>query len=172
MNRRLFLGLSAGAALTPNSFAGAAPVNKRERMHRWLAGQTTPNYTPAAFFLHFGNGYGNGSAAAKRHLEFFQYTDMDFVKIQFEQTYTRQEFLQQPADWSKLKLAKLDFYEPLLQTVRELVKAEKKNSLILMTLYSPFMCAGHCATAPVLLRHLEENPEAVKKGLEILTESQ
>jgi uroporphyrinogen decarboxylase len=41
-----------------------------------------------------------------------------------------------------------------------------------MTLYSPFMCAGHCATSPVLLRHLEENPEAVKKGLEILTESQ
>src|SRR3954464_1729996 len=102
MNRRLFLGLSAGAALTPNSFAGAAPVNKRERMLRWLAGQTTPNYTPAAFFLHFGNGYRNGSAAAKRHLEFFQYTDMDFLKIQFEQTYTRQDFLQKPSDWSKL----------------------------------------------------------------------
>src|SRR5580704_19467715 len=81
-------------------------------------------------------------------------------------------FLQKPADWSKLKLARLDFYEPQLQTVRELVKSEKGNSLILMTLYSPFMCAGHCATAPVLLQHLEENPEAVKKGLEILTESQ
>jgi uroporphyrinogen decarboxylase len=80
--------------------------------------------------------------------------------------------LQKPADWGKIKLAKLDFYEPLLQTVRQLVKAEKQNSLILMTLYSPFMCAGHCATAPVLLQHLEENPEAVKKGLEILTESQ
>jgi hypothetical protein len=54
----------------------------------------------------------------------------------------------EPADWSKLSLARLDFYEPLLQTVRELVKAEKKNSLILMTLKSPFMCAGHWATAP------------------------
>ncbi len=41
-----------------------------------------------------------------------------------------------------------------------------------MTLYSPFMCAGHCATAPVLKQHLEENPEAVKKGMEILVESQ
>jgi uroporphyrinogen-III decarboxylase len=41
-----------------------------------------------------------------------------------------------------------------------------------MTLYSPFMSAGQCATTPVLLQHLEENPEAVKKGLEILTESQ
>ena len=138
----------------------------------WLAGQGAPNYTPAAFFLHFGDGYKNGSAAAQRHLEFFRATDMDFLKIQFEQAYARQEFLQKPEDWAKLKLEKLDFYEPLLQTVRELVKSEKKNALIMMTLYSPFMCAGQCATAPMVKRHLEENPEAVKKGLEILTESQ
>jgi uroporphyrinogen decarboxylase len=172
MNRRTFLSLSSAATLLRTSLAAPAPANKRERMLAWLAGQGTPNYTPAAFFLHFGDDYKTGSAAAKRHLEFFRHTDMDFVKIQFEQTYSRQEFLKQPADWSKLKLARLDFYEPQLQTVRELVKAEKKNSLILMTLYSPFMCAGHCATAPALLRHMEENPEAVKKGLEILTESQ
>jgi len=172
MNRRTFISLSSAAALVRSSLAAPAPVNKRERMLSWLAGHGTPNYTPAAFFLHFGNDYKAGSAAAKRHLEFFRHTDMDFLKIQFEQTYSRQEFLQKPADWSKLKLAGLDFYEPLLQTVRDLVKAEKKNALILMTLYSPFMCAGHCAPAPVLLRHLEENPEAVKKGFEILTESQ
>lgn len=172
MNRRKFLSFSAGAALTRTSLAAPAPANKRERMLSWLAGQGAPNYTPAAFFLHFGNDYKAGSAATQRHLEFFRHTDMDFLKIQFEQLYTRQDFLQKPSDWSKLKLAKLDFYEPLLQTVRELVKAEKKNSLILMTLYSPFMCAGHCATAPVLIKHLEEDPEAVNKGLEILTESQ
>ncbi|HKD07292.1 MAG TPA: uroporphyrinogen decarboxylase family protein [Bryobacteraceae bacterium] len=172
MKRRSFLGLAGTAALGRSVFAATPARTKRERMLAWLAGETTPNYTPAAFFLHFGEGYKAGLPAARRHLEFFRQTDMDFVKIQFEQTYSRQDFLQKPSDWSRLKLAKLDFYEPLLVTVRELVKAEKKNSLILMTLYSPFMCAGHCATAPVLLQHMSEDPEAVKKGLEILTESQ
>ncbi len=167
MNRRDFLGMSLAAGT-----AMAAPANKRKQMLDWLAGKPMPNYTPAAFFLHFGDPYKAGSAAAKRHLEFFERTNMDFVKIQFEQTYTRQDFLQKPADWSKLALRKLDFYEPLLQTVREIVKSSKKDSLILMTLYSPFMCAGHCATSPLLKQHLEENPEAVKKGMEILTESQ
>jgi len=166
MNRRAFLAAAGTLAAAP------APANKRERMLEWLHGKPAPNYTPAAFFLHFGNDYKAGSAAARRHLEFFRQTDMDFVKIQFEQTYERQQFLQKPADWSKLTLRKLDFYEPLLQTVRELVKTSKKDSLILMTLYSPFMCAGHCATSPLLIKHLEENPEAVKRGLEILTESQ
>ena len=171
MNRRVFLGLSplaAAMAAPPQS----GPVNKRDRMMRWLAGKTDPNYTPAAFFLHFGPEYKNGSAAAKRHLEFFRRTDMDFVKIQFEQTYERQAFLEKPSDWSKLALRKIDFYEPLIATARELVKSGKKDALVLMTLYSPFMCAGHCATSPVLHRHLEENPDAVKRGMEILTESQ
>ena len=167
MQRRAFLHLAPAASL-----AAYAPTNKRTRMLNWLAGKPTPNYTPAAFFLHFGNDFKAGSAATRRHIEFFQKTDMDFVKIQFEQTYERQPFLQTPADWSKLTLRKLDFYEPLLVTVRELVKAVKKDSLVLMTLYSPFMCAGHCATSPVLLKHLEENPDKVKKGMEILTESQ
>ncbi len=179
MNRRVFFGLSplgAGSLFAGGSTLGASfstgPANKRERMLQWLAGQTDPNYTPAAFFLHFGPKYKAGTAAARRHLEFFRSTDMDFVKIQFEQTYDRQQFLQKPSDWGKLTLRKLDFYEPLVETVRELVKTSKKEALILMTLYSPFMCAGHCATTPVLLRHLEENPDAVKRGLEILTESQ
>ena len=171
MNRRIFLQLSAfgaGSSLAP----AARAVNKRERMLQWLAGKTDPNYTPAAFFLHFDPKYKNGTAAAQKHLEFFRQTGMDFVKIQFEQTYERQPFLQKPADWSKLALRKIDFYEPLIVTVRDLVRDAKKDALILMTLYSPFMCAGHCATAPLLKSHLEENPDAVKRGLEILTESQ
>jgi hypothetical protein len=70
----------------------------------WLADENTPNYTPAAFLLHFGNDYKPGSAA-KRQLEFFGHTEMDFLTIQFEQTYSRQELPQKPADWSKLSLA-------------------------------------------------------------------
>ncbi len=146
--------------------------NKRERMLAWLNGNLEPGYTPAAFFLHFDENHKVGPAAAARHLEYFRYTDMDFVKIQYEQQYKPVDFLKKPSDWSKLKMNRLDFYEPQLQTVREIVKAARKEALIIMTLYSPFMWAGHSATLPVLLNHMEENPEAVKKGLEILTESQ
>lgn len=168
MNRRYFFALAPAFA---TSFA-AGSSGRRQRMLDWLAGKTDPHYTPAAFFLHFGAEFKNGLPAARRHLEFFQQTGMDFVKIQFEQTYERQAFLQKPADWSRLALRKIDFYEPLLVTVRELVKTAKNDALILMTLYSPYMCAGHCATSPLLRQHLAENPDAVKRGLEILTESQ
>ena len=167
MKRRTFLSLASAAALK----AASAPANKRDRMLGWLNGQGEPNYTPAAFFLHFGDGYKSGAAAAQKHLEFFRHTDMDFVKIQFEQTWPRQNYIASPADWAKLKPMTLDFYEPLLVTTRELVKAHKKDSLILMTLYSPFMEAGHAATSPLLIEHMKDNPDAVKKGLEIVTDS-
>ena len=179
MNRRAFLTLPAFAAASPlarslpqsrPSASGAnASASKRERMLAWLAGNTTPGYTPAAFFLHFGPNEKAGSAATKRHLEFFRHTGMDFVKIQFEQTYQRQPYLKQPADWSKIPPARIDFYEPLLITVRELVKAAKKDALILMTLYSPFMGARQCAGEALLKRHLQEDPDAVKRGVEALT---
>ena len=56
--------------------------------------------------------------------------------------------------------------------MRKIVKAKKREALVLMTLYSPFMWAGHSATFPVLLRHMEEDPDAVKRGLDTLVESQ
>ena len=174
MQRRIFLANSLTTLSTSSALAAfrGRPVNKRERMRQWLAGKPDPHYTPAAFFLHFAPEYKTGSAAAQRHLEFFRQTDMDFVKVQFEQTYERQEFLQKPAHWSKLELRKRDFYAAQLQTVRELVKATKKDAMVLMTLYSPYMCAGHCATTLLLRQHLQEDPEAVKRGFEILIESQ
>lgn len=169
MKRRSFFAVTG---LATSRLIHAAPQSKRQRMTEWLAGKTDPKYTPAAFFLHFAPEDHGGARAAQRHLEFYRATDMDFVKIQFEQTYKPQAFLKTPADWAKLELRKASDYEPLMVAVREIVKAAKKEALILMTLYSPFMHAGHAATAPVLKRHLEEDPEKVKKGMEILTESQ
>ena len=180
MKRRSFLKtslLSAGTFLAADqllaaSFRNSGPANKRERMLQWLEGKSEPGYTPAAFFIHFDDKHKLGAAAASKHLEYFKYTNMDFVKIQYEQEYTPVDFLKRPSDWSKLNPRKLDFYEPQLEAVRQIVSATKKEALVVMTLYSPYMWAGHCATLPVLKRHLEEDPEAVKRGLNNLIESQ
>lgn len=129
------------------------------------------DYIPAAFFIHFEESFRLGPAAVEKHLEYFRYTGMDFVKIQYERTFPLIGEIKKPEDWGKMPLYPLDFYQPQLEVVKGLVKEVKKEALILVTLYSPFMCANHTATAPVMTAHLQENPEAVKKGLEIITES-
>lgn len=179
MKRSTFLKstlLGAGSFLAGNTFGANSfakpPVNKRDRMLQWLEGKIEPGYTPAAFFLHFDEPYKLGAGAAKQHLNYFRHTDMDFVKIQFEKEYQPVDFLKKPSDWAKLKPNPLNFYEPQLVAVREIVKSLKSEALVIMTLYSPFMWAGHTATRPVLLRHMEEDPLSVKKGLDTLVESQ
>lgn len=180
LNRRSFLKnslLLAGAAALGRSRCYATdirgqalPANKRERMLAWLNGDL--DYVPAAFFMHFDADHKVGLPSARQHEAYFRQTEMDFVKIQYEQHYPPLDWLQLPSDWAKLQPRGLDFYEPQLVTVRELVKNLKHEALVIMTLYSPFMWAGHSATLPVLLRHMKEDPAAVKRGLDVLTESQ
>jgi len=40
-----------------------------------------------------------------------------------------------------------------------------------VTLYSPFMCAGHTTSLSLITAHLQENPEPVRKGLETIANS-
>lgn len=149
----------------------SAAINKREVMLELLNKKSPREYIPAAFFIHFEKSYRLGPAAVKKHLEFFHYTDMDLVKIQYERTFPPVGEIKKAEDWGKMPFYPLDFYEPQLEAVKGLVKEAQKEALILVTLYSPFMCANHSVTSPLVTAHLQENPEAVKQGMEIITDS-
>jgi len=146
-------------------------MNKRDLLLSLLAPSRPPAYTPAAFFLHFGTDYQRGQAAVDKHLEYFRYTGMDFVKIQYEHSFPQLPHIQRPADWANMPLYKEDFFEPPLKVVEGILKAAKAEALVLVTLYSPFMCAGHAVGNDRMMQHIWEDPEAVRKGMEIVAES-
>jgi uroporphyrinogen decarboxylase len=143
-------------------------MNKREAMLSLIHNDTSPDYIPAAFFLHFDAAYHQGQAAIDKHLEFFRSTNMDFVKIQYEQSFPLAPILK-PADWENAPLCSEEFFEAPIHVVEGLVKAAQSEALVIMTLYSPFMWAAHLDAD--IAKHLEEDPEAVKKGLAIMTEN-
>jgi uroporphyrinogen decarboxylase len=143
-------------------------MNKRDTMLSLIHHTAPPNYIPAAFFLHFANAYHQGQAAIEKHLEFFRATDMDFVKVQYEQPFPASTPIRKPEDWVHAPLCSEEFFEATIHVVEGLVKAAKSDALVIMTLYSPFMWAAHLAD---ITNHLTENPEAAKKGLEIMTEN-
>jgi uroporphyrinogen decarboxylase len=145
-------------------------MNKRDLVLSLLDKDKKQEVIPAAFFLHFDEIYHRGQAAIDKHLEFFQYTGMDFVKIQYEKVFPTRPQIQKPADWDHMPLYDKDFYEDQLNIVDGLVKRAQKEALIIMTLYSPFMCAGHTSDHHIV-EHIKENPVKAKKGMEIITES-
>ena len=144
-------------------------MNKRDTMLGLLDSSHRPETIPAAFFLHFDPSFHRGQAAVDKHLEFFRATGMDFVKIQFEHPMPHLD-IERPQDWGKVPLYGLDFYDAPLQVVEGLVKAVKKEALVLLTLYSPFMLACQTAGAETVVRHAQENPEAFKRGIGAITE--
>lgn len=146
-------------------------INKRKAIFDLIHTDQKQTYIPCGFFVHFGEGYKTGDAAVKRHLEYFHAIDMDFIKVQYESEFPKIAAIQQPGDWAKMPLYKKDFFEKQLYVVKELVKKGKKLAPVIVTLYSPFMSAGHTVGDTLLTEHLKQDPEKVKKGLEIITES-
>jgi len=146
-------------------------MNKRDLVLSLLDDKNYPPYIPAAFFLHFDPGCRSGQAAIDKHLEFFRSTDMDFLKIQYEHSYPRLSGILKPADWAKMPRYGKDFFEEPLNVVKGLVKEAKRDALVLVTLYSPFMCSGHAVSPEIRDQNILENPEAVKLGMEAVTES-
>lgn len=147
-------------------------MNKKDRLLSLLEGQQPSGYTPAAFFMHFDPAYHQGQSAIDKHLEFFRYTGMDFVKIQFEQRLPPSVTIHKPEDWAQVRLYPQEAFDVSANLVKGLVQAAGKEALVLMTLYSPLMWAARAVEkSPLLVQHMQENPEAVQKGLEIMTEN-
>lgn len=146
-------------------------MNKRETMLSLIHDTASPDYIPAAFFLHFDNTYHQGQAAIDKHLEFFRSTGMDFVKIQYEQPFPALPPIRRPEDWAHAPRCSEEFFEAPIRVVEGLVKAARSEALVIMTLYSPFMWAAHLAEDGEIAKQFQEDPDAVKKGLEIMTEN-
>jgi uroporphyrinogen decarboxylase len=152
-------------------FGGATTMNKRDTILDLIHSQARPASVPAAFFMHFDVAAHQGQAAIDQHLAFFRATGMDFVKIQYEQTLSSAAPICTPADWAYVPRCDKAFFEPSIEVAEGLVNAVRGEALVIMTLYSPFMYAAQLAGAETLAVHLRDNPDAVRTGLEIMTEN-
>ena len=146
-------------------------MNKRDQLMNWLDQSRRPTYVPAAFFIHFPQDCQRGQAAIDKHLAYFHQTGMDFVKIQYELTFPHLPEIQSPEDWSKMPHYGQAFFQEQVDIVAGLVKAVQGEAMVIQTLYSPFMSAGHTTSDATITEHIKIAPDKVKKGLEIITES-
>ena len=146
-------------------------MNKRDAVLGLLQGGETRASVPAAFFLHFEPSCHFGRAAVEKHLEFVRATGMDLVKIQYELGFPRVPAIQSAAHWRGMPLYDEAFFAPQLEVVEGIVRAAKREFLVVVTLYSPFMCASHAVGEDAVLRHIREDPEPVVKGMEIVASS-
>ena len=179
MLRRNFIKSGILATATVGSGLGffqcsgrkSSTKQKRDLILSLIHDDKPQEYYPAGFFIHFSKDHHTGDAAVQKHLEYFRYTDMDFMKIQYEKVFPKIPGIQKPSDWSSMPLYGKDFYKEPLAVIKGILKGAKKEAPVIATFYSPFACAGHTTSDEMITRHLEEDPELTRKGLEIITES-
>jgi uroporphyrinogen decarboxylase len=140
-------------------------MNKRDIMMGIAGGKAAPGYVPAAFFLHFDGQHHRGQPAVDRHLEYFRATGMDFLKIQYEHPWPKLPGVRRPADWADIAVPGVDHFREPLDVIAGIVGAVKKDALVVVTLYSAFMHAGHATSGELLTEHLREDPSSTAKGL-------
>ena len=121
--------------------APQVPTNKKEIMDAFLAGTLPESYVPAAFFIHYGGHQKEGDAAVQAHLKFFLQTNMDILKVQFEQRAPGIPWRDNPAAWDSIAPLPATFYQPTLDVIRGLYDVVGRDVYVLPTIYSPYQVA-------------------------------
>lgn len=166
-------------------------MNKRERLEATIAGQ--PVDRPAvALWRHWPGDDQRAADLARATVDFQRRYDFDFVKCMPASNYciadwgavsrwvgneegTREwgpPVIQRPEDWTHLPV--LDPYHGMLDEIRQSLEFVGRSLgaevPFIATIFNPLAQAKHLA-GPSLFSHLRQHPQAVKAGLEIITQS-
>jgi len=164
----------------------------KERIQACMRGEIIDR-PPVALWRHFPVDDQAPETLAKATLHFQQNYDFDLVKITPASSFcvkdwgvedewrgdtegTREftkRIIHDPSDWERLPV--LDPSAPHLAAQLEclrLIRAElDPNTPVLQTIFSPLAQAKNLAGNQTLLTHLRLYPDAVMKGLEVISES-
>lgn len=154
--------LGASIAVSCNSNKSQIPTNKKEIMDRFLDGTLDESYVPAAFFIHFGNGKTQGDAAVQAQLEYFLASNMDILKVQFEQRAPYVPGLDADEGWSRIEPMPEDFYRPTLEIITRLQNIAGKDAYVLPTVYNAHQLATQSLGPRRIMQGAKDHPAEMK----------
>jgi len=166
-------------------------MTKRERLEATVAGQPVDRLA-VALWRHWPVDDQRAVDLARATLDFQHTYDFDFVKCMPSSNYCIADWgaeswwvgndegtrtwgprvIQQPQDWTKLQV--LDPYQGMLaeacRALDMIGQGLEKGTPFIQTIFNPLAQAKNLA-GERLLPHLRQHPDALKTGLETITES-
>ncbi len=164
----------------------------KERIQTTLAGKK-PDRTPIALWRHFPVDDQRPDALAAATLNFQQTYDFDIVKVTPASSFAVRDWgvedqwigdtegtrkytkrvINKPGDWEKLPVLDPTSIHLARQLACLCLIREKlsRDTPLIQTVFSPLAQAKNLAGNDTLIAHIRQHPEAVMKGLEIITQS-
>lgn len=168
------------------------PLNHRQRLETTLSG-SRPDRLPVALWRHFPVDDQRADTLAAATVAFQTTYDFDFIKITPASSFclrgwgvqdqwrgstegTREythRVIQTPQDWYTLKPQNPQHgaLKEQLQAIQLIRRALPADTPIIQTIFSPLAQAKNLAGGERLLAHIRQSPEAVRAGLQTITES-
>jgi uroporphyrinogen decarboxylase len=147
-------------------------MNKIERLRATIAGKPTDR-PPFTIWYHFGNQHASPERAAQAHLEFFDYYDLDLLKVMNDYDYPMPaglESMENPEDLKRLQLCEVE-QTPMgnqLQAIESIAKGLKGTALFVDTLFNAWNTVRRNLAKEAMPRLMADHPEALVEALKIV----
>jgi uroporphyrinogen decarboxylase len=150
-------------------------MNKVERMRATLGGKQVDR-PPFSIWYHFGNQHASPERTAQVHLEFYDYYDLDFLKVMNDYDYPMPsgvETLESPEDLKRLQLFNIE-RSPLGNQLRALeytAKGLRGTALFVDTLFNAWNTVRRNLVKEAMPRLMAEYPEMLVEALKIVNQN-
>ncbi|MFA7126695.1 MAG: uroporphyrinogen decarboxylase family protein [Bacilli bacterium] len=147
-------------------------MSTRVRFKQFINQEPYTEGVPAAFSQHFSPDKRHGAPAIKEQLDYLESTNMDILKIMFDDIYPKINNIKTPSDWRNITEFRQDdpVFVNQLDIAKRIVDIKSDSSYVFQTIFSPFVSAG-CAVSPIpewdkiVTKHFHEDPESMSVGL-------
>lgn len=150
-------------------------MNKVERMRATLGGQPVDR-PPFSIWYHFGNQHASPERTAQAHLEFYDYYDLDFLKVMNDYDYPMPsgvETLESPEDLERLQPFNIE-RSPLgnqLRALEYISKGLRGTALFVDTLFNAWNTVRRNLVKEAMPRLMAEYPEILVEALKIVNQN-
>jgi uroporphyrinogen decarboxylase len=167
------------------------PTHK-ERIREVLAGNH-PDRVPVGLWRHFPVDDQDPEMLAESTLDFQKRYDLDLIKVTPESSYCLKDWgaqdrwegntegtriyikyvVQEPQDWDRLKVLdpRSGFLGAQLHCLKIVVGKAGATTPVVQTIFNPLAQAKNLCGDSTLKRHLQNHPDAVRAGLDIILQS-
>jgi len=150
-------------------------MNKTERMRATLAGNPVDR-PPFSIWYHFGNQHASPERTAQVHLEFYDYYDLDFLKVMNDYDYpmtSGMDSLESLEDLKRIQPFNIE-RSPLgnqLKALEYIAKGLRGSALFVDTLFNAWNTMRRNLAREAMPRLMADYPEALIEALKIINQN-
>ncbi len=150
-------------------------MDRAERMRATLAGKPVDR-PPFSIWYHFGNQHASPERTAQVHLEYYDYYDLDFLKVMNDYDYpmpAKMESIESPEDLKRLQPFNIE-RSPLgnqLRSLEYIAKGLRGTALFMDTLFNAWNTVRRNLAKEAMPMLMADHPEALLEALKIVNQN-